>query len=75
VSVLHSRIVNEDYLDTPAHHPDPGGEIMTMPVQLVTYAGDRVLYGTVHPLVTADGATVPAYADVTYPSVIPAGRA
>ncbi len=28
MSVLHSRIVNEDYLSTPGHHPDPGGEIM-----------------------------------------------
>jgi hypothetical protein len=33
-----------------------------------------VLYGTLHPLVTTDGATVPAAADVRYPSVVPAGN-
>jgi hypothetical protein len=76
VSVLHSRIVNEDYLASPAHHPaGTAGTPMTMPVQMVTYAANQVLYGTVHPLVTTDGATVPAYADVTYPAVVPAGRA
>jgi hypothetical protein len=75
VSILHSRIVNEDYLDFPAHHPDPGGGIMTMPVATVSYAANQVLYGSVQPLVTADGATVPAWADVAYPSPVPAGRA
>jgi hypothetical protein len=76
VSVLHSRITEQDYLATPAYHPAGTAETpMTMPVALVSYAANEVLYGSVQPLVTTDGATVPAYADTVYPSPVPAGRA
>lgn len=75
MSVLHSRITAEDYLSEPSYHPAaPPGTPMVMPVGLVRYDGDRLLYGTAHPLVTADGAVVPAEADVRYPTVVPAGR-
>lgn len=75
MSILHSRITREDYLAEPGYHPHgTGGTPMVMPMNTVTYAGDTVLYGTVHPLVTADGGVVPASADVTYPATVPAGR-
>ena len=47
---------------------------MLNPLALVTYANSTVLYGTALPLITADGAVIPASADVTYPSVVAAGR-
>ena len=78
MSVLSGRIHREDYLSTPDYHPSvPGAAPITptvMPQSAVTYANGTVLYGTLHPLVTTDGATVPAHADVTYPAVVPAGR-
>jgi hypothetical protein len=75
VSILHTRITREDYLGTPDYHPwGTAGTTMVMPMSMVTYAADTVLYGTVHPLVTADGAVVPASADVTYPDIVAAGR-
>ena len=80
MSVWHSRIVDEGYLDSPAYgHPSVAEAApvtpMTMPLAMVNYAGEDVLYGTVQPLVTADGAVISAWADVPYPSPIPAGRA
>lgn len=53
---------------------------MTMPMAHVTYGSDDLaLYGTLHPLVTADGAVVPAYSEAQivdpYPArVVPAGQ-
>ena len=75
MSVLHSRITGEQYMATPEHHPY-GTEAtpMAMPASHHTYRDNQVLYGTVQPLVTADGAVVPAYADVSYPATPPAGR-
>lgn len=79
MSILHSRITDEDYLQQPSYHPSVHDAApvtpMTMPLAVVSYAANEVLYGTVHPLVTADGAVIPASADVTYPSPVPAGRA
>lgn len=79
MSVWHSRIVDEAYMDQPSYHPSVHDAApvtpMTMPVAVVSYVANEVLYGSVQPLVTADGAVVPAYADVTYPSPVPAGRA
>lgn len=76
MSILHSRIVDEDYMAQPSYHPVATDQTpMTMPMAVVSYAANQVLYGSLHPLVTADGATVPAAADVTYPSPVPAGRA
>jgi hypothetical protein len=76
VSILRDRIHREDYSATPDYHPaGTAGTPMSAPMAEVSYTGDTVLYGTLHPLVTADGATVPASANVTYPSVVPAGIA
>ena len=75
MSILHSRIVGENYLATPGYHPATvPATPQFMPQSAITYADGQVLYGTLHPLVTTDGATVPAWADVTYPAVTPAGR-
>ena len=74
MSILHSRIAREDYMTTPDYHPwGTEATEMIMPAHHLTYAGNTVLYGTAHPLVTTDGATVPAYAEVTYPETVPAG--
>lgn len=71
---LHDRITDQTYLDTPSYHPaGTPATPMTMPLGTVDYADETVLYGTAHPLVTADGAVVPARADVRYPTVVPAG--
>lgn len=79
MSVFHSRIIDETYMDTPEYqHPalhDVAPDTpMTMPLAVVSYAANQVLYGTLHPLVTADGAVVPASAMVTYPQTVPAGQ-
>jgi hypothetical protein len=74
VSILRSRIVGEDYLKMAGTHPAGTPDTpMVNHLATVTYAANQVLYGTLHPLVTADGATVPASADVTYPAVVAAG--
>lgn len=76
MSVLHHRIINEHYMTEPAYHPIGTKETpMATHAHAITYQGDTVLYGTLHPLVTADGAVVPASADVAYPQPVPAGRA
>jgi hypothetical protein len=76
MSILSDRIHGEQYESMPAYHPSgTAGTPMVAPMAEVTYTGDTVLYGTLHPLVTADGATVPATADVHYPAVVPAGNA
>jgi len=75
VSILRRRIVGEDYLAMAGTHPvGTAATPMLNPLAVVTYANNMVLYGTAHPLITADGAVVPASADVTYPSVVAAGR-
>lgn len=75
MSRWHDRIASQQYNATPDYHPvGTGATPMLVPSFLVRYAGNDVLYGTLHPLVTADGAVVPASGDVPYPSVVPAGR-
>ena len=74
MSILHDRIISQGGAG-PEYHPWGTPDTpMVAPMAAVTYDGDQVLYGTLHPLVTADGAVVPASANVTYPAVIPAGR-
>lgn len=74
MSGLFDRIASQQYLAMPDYHPvGTSATPMTSPMAAVTYQGDTVLYGTLHPLYTADGSVVPAYADVTYPEVTPAG--
>lgn len=71
---LHDRVTDQTYLDTPAYHPAGTADTpMVNTLGLVDYENETVLYGTAHPLVTADGAVVPARADVRYPTVVPAG--
>jgi hypothetical protein len=75
VSFLHDRIATEQYNTMPGYHPAGTADTaMVMPVHSVTYRSNTVLYGTIEPVVTADGATVPGYADVPYPATYPAGR-
>lgn len=75
MSILAARIHGENYLSQPAYHPVGTAETQhIMPASHVSYSNGQVLYGSLHPLVTADGAVVPAVAEVTYPSVVPAGR-
>lgn len=74
MSVLQQRILTGNQI---AHyHPHgTGATPMMMPLAVVHYDGEQALYGTLHPLVTADGAVIPARADVRYPHPVPAGRA
>ncbi len=82
MSVLRDRIVAYGAIDqSPAafHPAGTAATAMVMPMSEVTYAGDRALYGTLHPLVTADGATIPARPLSSVPGlsaapVVPAGR-
>jgi hypothetical protein len=74
MSVLRDRLMSRGGTG-PGFLPVGTAEtLMEAPTQLVTYAGDTVLYGTAEPLVTADGAVIPGAADVTYPATVPAGR-
>jgi len=81
VSVLRNGIIQHGGEGRGAG-PHPYGTSatpMVMPMGLVTYGSDEVaLYGTLHPLVTADGAVIPAvsraHAAAPYPApVVPAG--
>jgi len=81
MSVLRNRIVAHAGVGVqPGPHPyGSTATPMMMPMALVTYGSDEVaLYGTLHPLVTADGAVIPAvsraHAEAPYPApVVPAG--
>ena len=74
MSVLHSRITSDN--PGPDYHPAATAATPTMvpPQAFVMYQNGGVLYGSLHPLYTTDGAVVPARADVRYPTVQPAGR-
>jgi len=82
VSVLRDRIIRHDggMQDGPQYHPH--GTAATpqyMPLMTVDYANEQAVYGTVHPLVTADGAVIAARSShaVAAPHValtVPAGR-
>jgi hypothetical protein len=83
MSVLRNRIVHHAGVGRgdPAGHPAVTTDTpMTMPMMHVSYGDDEVaLYGTLHPLITADGAVIPAHSGsytarpVPAP-VVPAGR-
>ena len=61
MSVLRDRIVAQPAAGGPGQHPvGTGATPMTMPMAEVAYTGATALYGTLHPLVTADGAVIPA---------------
>ena len=82
MSVLHRRILAHDGGQGPAAELHPHGTSatpMVMPLAIVDYAGEQAVYGTAHPLITADGAVIAArshrativpHAGVT----VPAGR-
>jgi len=83
MSVLRNRIIahaGEGGAQVAAHPWGTSATPMVMPLAAVTYGSDEVaLYGTLHPLVTADGAVIPAYSQAQvhapYPApVVPAGR-
>jgi hypothetical protein len=82
MSVLHSRIMAHDAGAGPGagNHPYGTAETpMVMPLATVDYAGEQAVYGTAHPLVTADGAVIAArsHRAATIPHVgvtVPAGR-
>lgn len=78
MSTLHRRIVTGN--DMGDYHPHgTGATPMVMPLAHITYERDRLLYGTMHPLVTADGAVIPAHSHAQmhghHAETIPAGRA
>lgn len=82
MSVLRDRIITQAGAGTSSASQfaalAPGTQTL-MPVSEHTYTGDAGLYGTLHPLVTADGATIPArsasYVHQPWPApVVPAGR-
>jgi len=82
MSVLRNRIIGHAGVGR-GPGPHPAGTTatpMVMPMAHVTYGADEVaLYGTLHPLVTADGAVIPAVsraqAKAPYPApVVPAGQ-
>ncbi len=74
MSIFHSRIISQGGGGASYHPYGTAQTPLVAPAFTATYDGDRVLYGTVHPLVTADGAVIPASADVTYPATVPAGQ-
>lgn len=82
MSVLRNRIIAQAGQGT-GMRLDVGNLPATphlMPLAIVTYGSDETaLYGTLHPLVTADGATIPAHSEAyvhrPFPApVAPAGR-
>ena len=83
MSVLHSRIMRHDAGQGPAAGGHPWGTAatpVTMPMMTVAYGTDeQAVYGTVHPLVSADGAVIAGQSPraVAAPHVgivMPAGR-
>lgn len=79
MSVLHRRIMLQGR--APGGRPyGTGSTPMVMPLAVVYHGEDEsALYGTLHPLYTADGAVIPAHTEayVTAPQpapVVPAGR-
>lgn len=80
MSVLRRRIMAQG---TTAPRLLPWGTAatpMVMPLAHIAYGDDQTaLYGTLHPLVTADGAVIPARSESAFTSpvpapVVPAGR-
>ena len=79
MSDLQSRIHTQQYAAGAGLHPaTTPGTPLVMPASEISYSGDTVLYGTLHPLVSADGAVIagrPAPWPSPYvPGVVPAGR-
>ena len=83
MSVLHRRIMAHDAGQSPGASTHPYGTTatpMTMPLAIVHYGTDeQAVYGTVQPLVTADGAVIAgmSHRHATAPHVgltVPAGH-
>ena len=79
MSVLQSRIASGQYNAAGNYHPaSTPATPMEMPMSEVVYAGDTVLYGTLHPVVAPNGATIAArpapWPSPQVPGVAPAGR-
>lgn len=85
MSVLRTRIITHAGMgvDAGQYGSHPAGTAatpMVMPLAHISYDGYTALYGTLHPLVSADGAVIaapsPAAVAAPFPApVVPAGRA
>lgn len=80
MSILRDRIATQAR-EMPAysgHPPGTSATPMQMPMSERAYDGNMALYGTLHPLITADGAVVAtrshAATEQVYAEVYPAGR-
>jgi hypothetical protein len=78
MSRLRDRIMSQGTLEADDHPAVTPETPMDMPIAEVRYLGETALYGTLHPLVTADGAVVaarsPAAHAQAYADVVPAQR-
>ena len=79
MSILRDRIIAYGpYDQSPAafHPAGTAATPMIMPMSEIRYEGNTAFYGTLHPLVTADGAVIPARPVYTGGApVVPAGTA
>ena len=81
MSILRDRIASQGApqgIDETGHPAGSPATPMVMPMSEISYQGEQALYGTMHPLITADGAVVPvaspARRQQPYAEVYPAGR-
>lgn len=73
MSVLRDRITAQPGLGGPQMHPYGTSDTpMVMPMSEISYEGEHVLYGTVHPLITADGAVIAARTEAMERHPVPA---
>lgn len=76
MSILSRRILGQGAAKPDYHPYGTGGTPMVMPLALVRYEADSsVYYEAIQPVITADGAVIPAAHRGTHPPVIPAGQA
>lgn len=77
MSVLRDRIASQGQTADAGYHPHgTGATPMVMPLAHVDYRADSaVYYEELQPLVSADGAIIPAHTGGPQADVIPAGRA
>lgn len=78
MSRLRDRIMGQGTGDAGDHPAVTPATPMEMPMSEVQYRGETALYGTLHPLITTDGAVVaarsPAAHAHVYADVVPAQR-
>ena len=80
MSILHSRIMAQAGTEAPVHPWGTQATPMVMPLAAIQYSPDeQALYGTLHPLYSADGAVIAAlpHSYIAGPEpapAVPAGR-